>query len=356
MVNLLYITIAFVLILCNAFFVAAEFAMVKLRHTRIREIKKHHGVTGKILAIIHQRLDAYLSACQLGVTLSSLGLGWLGEPAFANLLGPLLLKFHFSSIQVNIISFGVAFTIISFLHIVIGELMPKSLAIRHSVRLSLWTAIPLYMFYWLMYPAIWLLNICSNTLLKFIKLNPSVHTDENFYSTHEIKLILNSSYIHGELTKDEVDIMEHTLEFADLRITEVMRSADELVMLDIQAPLKESLELIIKKRFSRYPVYNSKYYNKVIGLVHVKDLFAALYQRKEIKTLKPFIRPILKVKHSTSAIGTLKQFRSGASHLGLVYRSTHLIGFVTLDNLLHVILGRIRDEFHRTENDWIKNP
>lgn len=163
MYNILLIFIAFLLVLLNAFFVSAEFGMVKLRATRIQAIKENYGLRGRILEQVHQNLDAYLSACQLGITLASLGLGWIGEPAFAELLGPLFVTLGISSVHiVTISSFLIAFFLISFLHIVIGELMPKSIAIRQSELISIWTAVPLYWFYWIMYPAIWLLNTCSN--------------------------------------------------------------------------------------------------------------------------------------------------------------------------------------------------
>jgi|SRR3990167_352560 len=186
--------LALLLVLLNAFFVAAEFGMVKLRTTRVATIEKTYGLRGRILSYVHEHLDAYLSACQLGITFASLGLGWVGEPAFAHLLEPI---FHFlgiaSSETVKIISFFFAFSIISFLHIVMGELMPKSLAIRQSEKVSLWTAIPLYGFYWIMYPAIWFLNTCSNFFLSLARLD-EIHKGEHFYSTDEIKLVLGASH------------------------------------------------------------------------------------------------------------------------------------------------------------------
>ncbi len=161
------ILFALFLVLLNGFFVAAEFAMVKLRATRVETIAKQHGWRGAILRKVHNQLDAYLSACQLGVTLASLGLGWVGEPAFAELLEPLLAMIGVHSDElIRGISFFTAFFIISYLHIVVGELAPKSWAIRKPELLSLWTAVPLYLFYWLMYPAIWLLSASANAILQ----------------------------------------------------------------------------------------------------------------------------------------------------------------------------------------------
>ncbi|OGT53828.1 MAG: hypothetical protein A3E84_02285 [Gammaproteobacteria bacterium RIFCSPHIGHO2_12_FULL_42_13] len=353
--DLLLILIALTLVLMNAFFVAAEFAMVKLRQTRVAVIKRTYGVRGKILSGIHKQMDAYLSACQLGITLASLGLGWVGEPAFAHLFEPI---FHFMNMTnpelVNIVAFFIAFSLISFLHIVIGELMPKSLAIRQSEKISLWTAMPLYGFYWLMYPAIWVLNSCSNLLLKLTHLDKT-HKGEYFHSTDEIKFILSASHLHGELTKDETEIIEHTLDFADLKVTDAMRPQENMIMLRADGPIDEALKIVAEYRYSRYPVYQQTARN-IIGIIHVKDLFAALYQQHKVTDLRLLMRPILKVSYRLSALHLLRKFRKGMPHFALVYKGPDtLLGFVTLDNLLHILIGRIKDEFHRTQNDWTVN-
>ena len=185
---------ALFLVLLNGFFVAAEFAMVKLRSTKVEAIAEQNGWRGHILRTVHNQLDAYLSACQLGITLASLGLGWVGEPAFAELLTPLLSAIGIESQKlVHGISFFVAFFIISYLHIVVGELAPKSWAIRKPELLSLWTAAPLYAFYWLMYPAIYLLNASANAILRVAGQGEPGPHHEHHYSRDELKLILHSS-------------------------------------------------------------------------------------------------------------------------------------------------------------------
>lgn len=356
MINFLWLLLAVCLLLLNAFFVAAEFGMVKLRYTRVKTLKTKYNLRGKILFKIHKNLDAYLSACQLGITLASLGLGWIGEPAFAYLLTPLFQSLGITSPNVvEIVAFFVAFSLISFLHIVIGELMPKSLAIRQSESVSLWTAVPLYGFHWLMYPAIWLLNTCSNFLLKTTGLDKT-SKNEKYYSTEEIKLILSASKMHGELTSAETKIIKQTLEFADLNVTEVMRPREDMIVLDIQQPIAQLLHTIAEYRYSRYPIFD-KDKQDVIGIIHVKDLYGSLYKQQSITDLTPLIRPILKVSHRLPALDLLSKFRKGMPHFALVYTNKdRLIGFVTLDNLLHILIGRIKDEFHKTKNDWIENP
>ena len=194
--DLLLVLFAFFLVLLNGFFVAAEFGMVKLRATRIEVIANFNGWRGRILKKVHQQLDAYLSACQLGITLASLGLGWVGEPAVAELIAPLLAKIAVTSPEIiKAAAFFIAFFIISYLHIVVGELAPKSWAIRQPERLSLWTAVPLYLFYWGMYPAIWLLNHSANAILRIAGQGKS-QPHEHYYSREELKVILHSSRAH----------------------------------------------------------------------------------------------------------------------------------------------------------------
>lgn len=349
------VLLAFALVLLNAFFVAAEFGMVKLRATRVEAIKEDFGLRGKILFHIHQHLDAYLSACQLGITFASLGLGWIGEPAFAYLIEPVLVFVGITSPKlITLIAFIMAFSFISFLHIVVGELMPKSLAIRQSERVSIWTALPLYGFYWLMYPAIWALNGCSNFLLKIFKLD-ATHQGEHFYSTEEIKLLLNTSHLHGELTEEEVDIIEHTFDLAELKVTEVMRFKEEMVMIHLNQPIDEMMAVIIKHRYSRYPVYDPDK-KEIMGIIHVKDILPVIYQKTAIDNLIPLIRPILKVSRRLPALDLLRQFQEGMPHFALVYSGKNtILGFITLDNLLQVLIGRIKDEFHPTKVDWRLN-
>jgi CBS domain containing-hemolysin-like protein len=252
-IGLILVALGFVFL--NGFFVMAEFAMVKLRHTRVQMLKNTAGWRGAILAKVHTNLDAYLSACQLGITLASLGLGWIGEPAFAHLLTPVLHLIGITSTKIiTIVSLSVAFCIISFLHIVVGELMPKSMAIRQSEKMSLLTSIPLYSFYWLFYPAIYLLNASSNLLLKLLKLD-AMHHGEHAYSSEEIKLILKFSHLHGELEQAEADMIEHTLDFGTLQVSDVMRPVDELIALDNCFSIEENLNRMMVHRYSRYPIY-----------------------------------------------------------------------------------------------------
>lgn len=350
--NIALILCAMLLVLLNAFFVAAEFAMVKMRATRVETIKNSHGLKGKILYKIHTNLDAYLSVCQLGITLASLGLGWIGEPAFFDIVQSIFIGFGVTSESViSAVSFAIAFAIISFLHIVVGELMPKSLAIRKAELISMWTSIPLYVFYWIMYPAIFVLNYCSNFLLRVLKISSSHHRDENFYSSDEIKLIVDASHLHGQLTDDEAEIVGHTIELGDLEVSEIMRPMHELKVLHDDQPIKVQLQKMLMHKYSRYPIYDTKK-KEIIGIVHIKNVFATLLEEGKIKNLTKVMRPVLKIQHNLPAMNLVHKFRDNMTHLALVYENKQAIGFVTLDNLLHVMIGKINDEFHRTHDDW----
>lgn len=353
MLSLLLLLAALLLVLLNAFFVAAEFSMVKLRYTRVSEIAEDYPWRGRILAKVHGQLDAYLSACQLGITLASLGLGWIGEPALAQLLYPI---FHFVGLDnaqlVEFISFVIAFTILSFLHIVVGELMPKSLAIRQSENVSLWTAVPIYGFYWFMYPVIWLLNSCSNLLLSWLHLDETDKGGDS-HSTAEIKLILRSSQMHGELSSQQSNILAQTLELAELNAIDIMCSVHDMVMLKQCLSKAELFSILNQYRYSRYPVFNEET-QQIIGLVHVKDLHSLINQSdSEMLDLQALTRPIPKIKARLAVLTLLRQFQSGMPHFALVYKQNQLIGFVTLDNLLHLVIGVIEDEFHKTQDAWI---
>lgn len=350
--NLLLVLAALLLVVLNGFFVAAEFGLVKLRQTRVRSIAKTGGVRGRLLGTVHQHLDAYLSACQLGITLASLGLGWIGEPAFARLLEPLLIAIGVSSPElVHGIAFSFAFFVISFLHIVIGELAPKSMAIRMPERVSLWTAPALYLFYWCMYPAIWVLNQSANKILAWGGLDAG-HGGEAHYSPEELKLILRGSHASKKLTPDEWGIMAQMLDFGDLEISDLMRPLNEVVAMHKDATLEENMSAAARNRFSRYPYFDSDG-ETVLGMLHMKDLFLAQLGGKPLDDLSKHLRQVEYVPPNMPALELFRRFRKGAPHFALVgYKGSKPVGFLTLDNLLSALVGQIRDEFRQNENDW----
>lgn len=352
--NFFLIIVALLLVALNGFFVAAEFGLVKLRQTRIREIAKTRGWRGRILAKVHTKLDAYLSACQLGITLASLGLGWVGEPAFADMLKPVLDRIGVTAPElIHGISFALAFSIISFLHIVVGELAPKSMAIRNPEQIGLWSAAPLYGFYWLMYPAIWLLNSSANLVLRLFGLG-NVHRHDAHYSADELKLILRDNGPDNRFTRDEWNVLAKTLDFSKLEVSDLMRPIHEIAALYRSRSLRQNLQTVSQKRFSRYPYFDTNGVD-VLGVIHLKDLFFAQQEGKTIEDLHEYLRPIHYILPETPALELFRHFRMGAAHFAVIgEKGQKPQGFITLDNLLSAVVGEIRDEFRQNNNDWTR--
>ena len=350
--NFLLVVAALLLVLLNGFFVAAEFGLVKLRQTRVRSIAKTSGLRGRLLIKVHQHLDTYLSACQLGITLASLGLGWIGEPAFAKLLLPLFDLLEITSVEIiHGVSFFFAFFVISFLHIVVGELAPKSMAIRMPERVSLWTAPALYGFYWAMYPVIWLLNTSSNKVLKWVGLDLA-HGSDSYYSPEELKLILRGSHGGSKETRDEWSIMAQVLDFGGLEISDLMRPINEVAAMYKGMTLEENMSTATRNRFSRYPYFDEDE-KTVLGMLHLKDLFFAQQAGKPLDDLSKHLRQVEYVPPTMPALELFRRFRKGAPHFAIVgHKGSKPVGFLTLDNLLSALVGQIRDEFRQNENDW----
>ncbi|MBL8251108.1 MAG: HlyC/CorC family transporter, partial [Candidatus Competibacter sp.] len=354
MENVSVVIAALLLVALNGFFVAAEFGLVKLRQTRLSALAKHYGWRGRILTAVHGHLDAYLSACQLGITLASLALGWIGEPAFARLLEPVFDRLDVTSPELmHAVSIVFAFSLITFLHIVVGEQAPKSLAIRRPEQVSLWIAIPLYLFYWAMYPAIWLLNASATGVLRLVGLD-GAHGHETHYSAEELKLILRGSRPSEHMSRDELRVVAHTLDFSDLEVSELMRPIGEVVGLHQSRTLAQNLETICHSRYSRYP-YFAKDGETVLGIIHLKDLFLAEQHGKPVEELSEYLRPAHHVAPNTPAVDLFRRFRKGAPHFAIVgQKSERAEGFITLDDMLGALVGGIRDEFRQSQNDWTR--
>lgn len=351
--NFLLVFVALLLVLLNGFFVAAEFGLVKLRSTRVRAITKNLGWRGKMLAKVHGRLDEYLSACQLGITLASLGLGWVGEPAFAALIEPALLSMGVTSQKlIHGIAFVIAFFTISYLHIVVGELVPKTLAIRMAERVSLWTAPALYAFYWFMFPAIWMLNKSSNIIISLLKLKPKDGHDSQ-YSSEELKLILRSSRPSEDFNSSEWKVLAQAIDFRELEVSDLMHPFSDAAVLFENNSFKQNIERIAQYRYSRYPLVSDD--GQVTGIIHIKDLFIALSKDTDFVDIGSLARPVKFVAPNTPATELFRQLQQGAPHLTIVgYDNKQPIGFITLDNLLSALVGDISDEFRQSQSEWTK--
>lgn len=345
MTHLLYILLALGLVLLNAFFVATEFAIVKVRDTRIAEMvargERRAVATQKVL----RNLNAYLSACQLGITLASLGLGWVGEPAFARLLAPLVEGLgRGKSVATHSISITVAFLLITFLHVVLGELAPKTIAIERPEKTALVVAWPIRVFHSVFYPLIWLLNESANLVVRALGLTP-LPSSHLAHSEEELRIILAMSHRSGLLSEAHARLLENALDFADRGVRQIMVPRGDIVHLDVNRSYEENVAAARAGGHTRYPLCDGDL-DHVVGVVNIKDLFLAPPRAGLSDDLRALAREPLLVPESLELERALDLFRKQRLHLGIVideYGGTS--GIVTLEDVLEELTGEIQDEF-----------
>lgn len=344
--GLFKIIAALLLVLLNGFFVAAEFSLVKVRKTRLAELADHGSGKAQTALLVVGQLDAYLSACQLGITLASLGLGWLGEPAIATLIDPLFHRFtSWTPLYTHTISVIIAFLIITFLHIVLGELVPKSLAIQRSEAMALSTAGILKLFYRVFYPAIWSLNSLANSFLRIWGVQPA-HEADLSHSEEELRMLVEVSQRYGHLDKMEGKLLDNVFEFSDRVVSDVMVPRQDMICLYLQDAGEEVLEVIEKYGYTRYPLCDDDKDN-VTGLVHIRDLFRC-QNRPENMDLAKLRRDILVVPETMPISFLVQKMRSARTHMAVVadeYGGT--AGLVTIEDLVEELVGEIYDEFQQ---------
>jgi CBS domain containing-hemolysin-like protein len=339
----LQLVTAAVLILLNAFFVLAEFAIVKVRDTRMQELARGGNAGAELAHHILGKLDAYLSACQLGITMASLGLGWVGEPATARLLEDPLRRMGVTDARLlHSIAFAVGFSVITTLHIVIGEQAPKMLAIKKAEGAALFIARPLHWFYRVCYAPLWVLNQLSNGVLRILGIKFSEH--ERAHSEEELRMIIGASHEHGQFTLSRLLMMENVLDFGTLTVADVMVPWEKVTLLDPKAPWPQNFEIIRKKLHSRYPLAKSP---RPDSQVHIKDLLIAMTGGATPDLVK-IARPVQSVKADLSLEALLVRFHKTASHLAFVEDGTGaLAGLVTLEDVIEELIGTVRDEFEQ---------
>lgn len=342
--------IAFLLVGINGVFVASEFAMVKVRKTHLAELADTGSRKAQAALDVASKLDAYLSACQLGITLASLGLGWLGEPAIATLIEPLFVSFGGRSlIYTHTIASGIAFLLISFLHIVLGELVPKSLAIQKAERIALDTAYFLKFFYFVFYPVIWSLNSIANFVLYILKIEPANEADLS-HSEEELRMLVDASQKHGYLDKMEGKLLDNVFEFSDRIASEVMIPRQDMVCIFIQDTFEEILEIIKEYGHTRYLLCDDDK-DHVLGLVHLRDIIRIQEQSgdKDITQIK---RDILAVPEGMPISHLVQRMRSQRTHMAIIVDEFGgSAGLVTLEDMLEELVGEIYDEFESEQPD-----
>ncbi len=337
------------LVALNGFFVATEFALVKVRVTQLEPmIAKGNRRAGMARHIIGN-LDAYLSACQLGITLASLGLGWIGEPIFEGLLKPVFGALDMAGAEHDTIrktiAFVVGFATITFLHIVVGEQAPKSFGIRQPLSTVLWVAYPVRGFYFIAFPFTWLLNESSLAVLRMIGMQPA-HEHEGAASEEELSVLVASAQKHFGASRFSRDIVQNALDLRLRVARDVMRPRKEITALDTKARIEECLEIAEKSRYSRFPLCEDGDLNQTLGVIHIKDLFAHRHTARVGAELSAAMRKIIYVPDTARLEKLLQFFLERKLHLAIVvdeYGGT--VGLVTFENIMEELVGQIQDEF-----------
>ena len=329
------------LVLLNGFFVAAEFALVKLRPTQLAPELRNDDRRAKLAKHMLDRLDTYLSATQLGITLASLGLGWVGEPAFVWLLEPLVTKIPGATpALVHSVSLGAAFLVITVLHIVIGEVAPKSLAIRRPKPTGLWIAIPLFLFYRATYPAIWVLNWAANRILKLFGVEP-LDGKEVSHDEEELRLLLAST-ADARLSRQKRRILDNVFTFSRMPARKIMVPRRDVIYLSTQRSVTENIDLARKSGHTRFPLCDGDL-DHILGLVHIKDIFRAVPTPTSLTEVQ---REILFVPETLALDRLLRRMRTERVHLAAVLDEYGGVsGIVSLENVIEELVGEIQDEF-----------
>ncbi|MBN1264887.1 MAG: HlyC/CorC family transporter [Anaerolineales bacterium] len=337
-----------VLILANGFFVAAEFSLVSVRRTRISELVSQGNPAARwVQKAIHDP-DRFIAATQLGITISSLGLGWIGEPAVAELIEPLLDSFPALAEKDIVFSLSVAisFALITFLHVVVGELMPKTIALLNPEKTSLVVAQPTVVVEWIFKPAIWLLNGTGNLLLKLIGVQTS-SSHEMAHSVEELKMLVTASKESGVVEDEQGDILNNVFNFNELLVRQVMAPRTEMAAVPADATLDDMINIAIEQPYTKLPVFQESF-DQIIGIVHLKEILRAQHTRQEKDlSARDLMREALFIPETARIATLLTSFRTRKQHMAIVldeYGGT--AGVVTLEDLLEEIIGEVQDPFN----------
>lgn len=350
------IVLTIFLVLLNGFFVAAEFAIVKVRSSQIDVRNDVNPGVAKTAKSIVNNLDAYLAATQLGITLASLGLGWVGEGAIAPLVVKTFGLFGFDSPDAIEIArnsaIWIAFVIITVLHIVFGELAPKSLAIRYPTNTTFSIAWPLRIFYIVFRPVIWTMNGFANFILRLIGIKP-IHGSE-IHSEEELKMIISESQVGGAIEETERDLIQNVFEFDDRRVNNIQTLRKNVSAIEITTSVREALDLAIEEGYSRYPVYEESLDN-IKGILYTKDLVKLTLEKPNETSFVSILRKPFFVSESSKIKNLLKQFQIKHIQLAVVTNEIgELSGIVSMEDILEELVGEIQDEYDNEDPVVVK--
>jgi CBS domain containing-hemolysin-like protein len=344
-----------ILIALTAFFVASEFAIIRIRSSRIDQLIEEGNIRALSAKKVISNLDEYLSACQLGITITALGLGWLGESTIERLLRPLFEGIHIPASMTHVLAIGIAFAAITFIHVVIGELAPKTLAIQKAESITLIVVRPLILFYKIMYPFIWILNGSARITTSIFGLKP-VSENELAHTEEELRIILSESFKSGEINQSEFKYVNKIFEFDNRIAKEIMVPRTEIISLSKDDTLETFLQVLQEEKFTRYPIIDGDK-DHIIGLVNIKEIMTALIgnEKLSLQTLEKFTRPIIRVIETIPIHDLLVKMQKDRVHMAVLmdeYGGTS--GLVTVEDILEEIVGEIRDEFDMDEIPMIQ--
>jgi putative hemolysin len=324
------------LLLVNAFFVAAEYGLVTSRRTRIMELQHAGNRRARAVLRITKDPPRFIAAMQLGVTISSLGIGALGEQVLAH---------RFSAVMASFLAVILALLIVTYLHVVIGELVPKGIALGHPERTALAVSGPVRLFFVVFRPLIWLLEESTNLILRALRLEPP-GSEHEAHSEAELRMLLSSSAEQGEIEQGEQEMLYKVFDFADKEVSDVMVPRPEVIAISIALPPEEALKAVLESPYTRYPVYRESL-DDIVGVLHIRDLIGAMHDKGIVAVdLETIIRPAYMVPETKDLAALLTEFRRTNQHMAVVideYGSME--GIVTLEDLLEEIVGEIEDEF-----------
>lgn len=353
--QILKLGLAAFFVFLNGWFVLAEFALVKVRPTRLKELADEGNRRAALALRITQRLDPYLSAIQLGITLASLALGWLGEPAIARLIEPALAAAPGAAAFSHGIAITAAFLLITFLHVVLGEMAPKTIAIQSSEKFALAVAGPLHAFYVLTYPLIVVLQGTSNRLVKRMGFKSASEADQA-HTEEELRMIVAASHEHGVLDESTRDLLDNVFAYQDRIVREVMTPRRDVVVLDLRDSVEASCDIALQNEYTRYPLVDSDT-DRVLGFVHIKDLMAIATGRRRVTTLMDIARQPVFVPETVAIDRVRRQLQAKKTHFGIVVDEFgDFTGIVTLEDLLEEIVGEIQDELDVEQPKILRRP
>ncbi|MFC7076060.1 hemolysin family protein [Haloarcula halophila] len=348
--SLAQVVVALVLVVLNGFFVAAEFAFVRIRGTSVEQLAEEGRTGAGTLQEVMANLDDYLATTQLGITIASLGLGWVGEPAVASLIEPVLAPVLPMSL-VHLVAFAIGFSVITFLHVVFGELAPKTLAIARTERLSLFLAPPMKLFYYVLYPGIVVFNGAANAFTRALGVPPASETDETL-GERELLRVLTRSGEEGDIDLEEVTMIERVFDLDDVVVREVMVPRPDVVSVSAATSLADLQSIVLETGHTRYPVLAADDSDQVIGFVDVKDVLRAEVEDGDAESAGDIARDIVVVPETMALSDLLRQFREDQQQMAAVIDEWGAFeGIATVEDVVEALVGDLRDEFDVDERE-----